>query len=356
MSGRHEQGVGSGPRAVLRAVTYSLPGRRLTNEQLAVDFPEWPPEKIELKTGIRERRITGPEECASDLAYRAALDLFSSGVCGATDIDFVLLCTQSPDYFLPTTACLLQSRLGVPTTAGALDFNLGCSGYVYGLSLAKGLVETGQAGRVLLLTAETYSKLIHSRDRSVRTLFGDAGAATLVAATPAEASDEALVGPFVFGTDGTGGPNLIVPSGAFRQPHSPESHVASADEQGNWRAPANIFMDGAEIFNFTLRTIPDCVNRLLGKAGLGRDDVDLFVFHQANGYMLEHLRRKLGIPRERFVVALADVGNTVSATIPIALYEASRSGQLRPGMRVALVGFGVGYSWGACLVRWGAGT
>ncbi len=338
-------------RAALRAVNYVVPESRLTNDDLSAAFEGWSAEKIEQKTGIRERRIASPGECSSDLAFGAARRLFGTGVCGPCDVDFVLLCTQTPDYVLPTTACLLQERLGIPRTAGALDYNLGCSGYVYGLGLAKGLVETGQARRVLLLTAETYSKLIHPLDRSVRTLFGDAGAATLVEATSCEAED-LPIGPFVYGTDGTGAANLMVPKSGFREPPGAEDGTAAQDEQGNWRAPSQLYMNGAEIFNFSIRTVPACVSRLLEEAHIQTSDVDLFVFHQANRYMLEHLRRKMGIPQDRFVIAMSDTGNTVSATIPIALCEAAAAGQLRHGMRVALVGFGVGYSWAAALVRW----
>ena len=158
-------------RAGIKAIEYHLPENILSNADLAQLFPEWPVERIQQKTGISLRHIAGPEECSSDLAVAAARKLFDSGVCTPAEIDFVLLCTQSPDYFLPTTACLVQERLGIPTTAGALDFNLGCSGFIYGLSLARGLVETGQAVNVLLLTAETYSKFIHPKDKSVRTLL-----------------------------------------------------------------------------------------------------------------------------------------------------------------------------------------
>lgn len=345
--------MSTGLQAQIRAVAYEVPAKRLTNDELAEVFADWSADKIEQKTGIRERRVVDAGQCASDLAAGAAERLFSTGACSAADIDFVLLCTQSPDYLLPTTACLLQARLGIPTGAGALDFNLGCSGYVYGLGLAKGLIETGQAKRVLLLTAETYTKMIHPLDRSVRTLFGDAASATLVeAAVAAMPNAGSPLGPFVFGTDGTGGPNLMVPTGGFRSPRTVAGEQASQDDQGNWRGPANLYMNGAEIFTFTLRTIPRCVNSLLEKGGVGKGDIDLFVFHQANRYMLEHLRKKVGIPEDRFVIAMAEFGNTVSATIPIALCEAERTGQLTPGMRIALVGFGVGYSWGACLARW----
>jgi 3-oxoacyl-[acyl-carrier-protein] synthase-3 len=325
-------------RAVIAAITYHLPEQRLTNGLLAAEFSEWGAEKIAEKTGIQTRHIAARGELSSDLAAAAAMKLFATGVVRAEDIDFVLLCTQTPDFALPTTACLLQHRLGIPTTAGALDYNLGCSGYVYGLSLAKGLIETGQADRVLLLTAETYSKLLDPADKTVRTIFGDAGAATLVIADTNVENE--CIGPFAFGTNGEGGPNLVCHRGGFRG--------ATAEAMGR----DALWMNGPEIFNFTLKVVPDVVQRLLAKAGLNQCDVDLFVFHQANRYMLEHLRKKLGVCPEKFVVAMEHSGNTVSCTIPIALREAQSAGQLRPGARVMLVGFGVGYSWGAVMLRW----
>src|SRR5438132_4782678 len=206
-------------RAAIKAVTSFLPAGKLTNEQLAKEFGDWHASQILGKTGVAVRSIAAADECASDLGVAAAKHLLESGVCSPEEIDFLLLCTQSPDYFLPTTACLLQDRLGLPTTAGALDFNLGCSGYVYGLSLAKGLIETGQAANVLLLTADTYSKFLHPGDRSVRSLFGDAAAATLVQARrDPPPGDLPWIGPFVFGTDGSGRDNLIVAAGGLRRP------------------------------------------------------------------------------------------------------------------------------------------
>lgn len=339
--------------AAISAIEYHFPEKTLSTADLSAEFPEWSAEKIDQKTGIRERHIAAPDECASDLAVAAARKLFASGACAPGEIDYVLLCTQSPDYFLPTTACLIQDRLGIPTTAGALDFNLGCSGYVYGLGLAEGLVSSGQAGRVLLLTAESYSKFLHRRDRSVRTIFGDAAAATLLTAVDTPAP---LLGPFVYGTDGSGAENLIVPTGGMRCPRSAESGVASEDENGNVRSRDNLFMNGAEIFTFTLKVVPQVVGTLLEKAGILLEDVDLFVFHQANQYMLEHLRKRLKIPAAKFELAFSDCGNTVSSTIPIALQRAAGEGRLPQGSLVMLVGFGVGYSWGATLLRWRAGT
>jgi 3-oxoacyl-[acyl-carrier-protein] synthase-3 len=242
----------------------------------------------------------------------------------------------------------MQHRLGIPQTAGALDFNLGCSGFVYGLGLAKGLIESGQARNVLLITAETYSKFLHPLDKSVRTLFGDAAAATLIQAVD---GDQPAIGPMVYGTDGSGAQNLIVPVGGMRERMATKKPLTE-DENGNLRSPDDLYMNGPEIFAFTIRTVPHAFRTLLEKADLTADQVDLFAFHQANQYMLEHLRKKLKIPQEKFIIAMRDCGNTVSATIPIALKHAAIDGRLRTGSRVMLIGFGVGYSWGACMIRW----
>jgi 3-oxoacyl-[acyl-carrier-protein] synthase III len=336
-------------KATVAAIEYHFPEHCLTNEQLAREFPEWSVEKIEEKTGIAERRIAAAGECSSDLGASAAQNLFETGVCEPTEIDYLLFCTQSPDHFLPTSACVMQQRLGIPTSAGALDFNLGCSGFVYGLGLAKALIETDQARNVLLVTGETYSKFIHPKDKSVRTLFGDAGAATLVRGVPG--TDE-CIGPFVYGTDGSGGKNLIVPTGGMRQRVAPAGEEATLDLDGNLRSETNLYMNGPEIFAFTLRAVPKVVQELLARTGKDLGDIDLYVFHQANQYMLEHLRKKLKIPAERFFVGMRHCGNTVSCTIPIALKQAAAEGRIQPGNLVMLVGFGVGYSWGATLIRW----
>jgi 3-oxoacyl-[acyl-carrier-protein] synthase-3 len=320
--------------AAIKAISYYLPPGELTNEALHGQFPEWSVEKIARKTGILNRHIAADDVCASDLGVESARRLFEEHAIDPASVDFLLFCTQSPDYFLPTTACLVQERLGIPTTAGALDFNLGCSGFVYGLSLARSLVESGDARNVLLITAETYSKFIDPKDKSVRTIFGDGAAATLIG----PGSDGAALGPFVFGTDGAGGPHLIVPTGGTRKPRS----TGDGD---------SLFMDGSEVFNFTLHRIPRLVEDVLKKSELAPDDVDLYVFHQANHYVLEALSKKMKLPAEKVYEFMSDCGNTVSATIPIALSEALSSGRVRPGSRVMLVGFGVGYSWAGCIAR-----
>ncbi len=335
--------------ARIKDIAIFVPEKVLTNAELAAIYPEWPAEKILDKTGIKERRIAAENQTAGDLAYEAALKLFAQGQTTAADVDFIILCTQAPDYVLPTTACVLQDRLGVSRQAGALDINLGCSGFVYGLSLAKGLIETGAARCVLLLTADTYSKYIHPMDKSVRTLFGDAAAATAIVAT--EDADEAI-GPFVFGTDGSGAKNLIVEAGMFRMPKSPETAKEMTDESGNVRTRENLYMNGAEVMAFSLKEVPKAADALLLKAGKAKEDMDFFVLHQANKFMLEALRKKLKVPQEKLPIMVEDCGNTVSSTIPIALFELRQQGLLKHGHQLMLIGFGVGYSWAACLLNY----
>lgn len=325
--------------AAIRAIEYVLPNKCLDNAELSAAFPEWSIEKIAAKTGIKSRHVAAETQCASDLAVDAAKKLFATGCCNSSEIDFLLLCTQSPDFLLPTTACLIQHRLGLATGIGALDFNLGCSGFVYGLGLAKGLIETGQARRLLLLTAETYTKFLHPDDKSVRTIFGDAAAATLIVDSESPNS----IGPFVYGTDGSRGGDLIVRGGGSRH-DSPYSETQFG--------PDYLHMNGAAVFEFTITQVPKAVEALLKRAGIPIEAVDHFVFHQANHFMLEHLRKKLAIPSDRFWVSMQNCGNTVSSTIPIALKELQQQKGIRAGDFIMLVGFGVGFSWGATLIEW----
>lgn len=336
-------------RSKIAHIAVHLPDGLLRNESLARIYPDWSEEKIFNKTGIAERHIAAPHETAGDLAAQAARKLFAQGNVQPSDIDFIILCTQAPDYVLPTTACLLQHQLGIPRHAGALDVNLGCSGFVYGLSLAKGLIETGSARRVLLLTADTYSKYIHPLDKSVRTLFGDGAAATLV--TESADGDSGCIGPFVFGTDGAGAEKLIVRAGGFRTPRSSETMLERTDASGNVRSDEHLYMDGADVMTFSLTEVPKAVDALLDRAKWTKTDVDHFVLHQANKFMLEALRKKLKVPTEKFPVRVEHCGNTVSSTIPIALADMMRTGELHAGMNAVLVGFGVGYSWAAAAVE-----
>jgi 3-oxoacyl-[acyl-carrier-protein] synthase-3 len=344
-----EHGIHGGiimKRASLSAIAYHVPEKVLGNEELARRFPEWTADQIEQKTGIRSRHIAADVETASDLAFQAAEKLFASGKARPDDIDFLLFCTQAPDYFLPTSACLLQDRLGIKKEAGALDFNLGCSGFIYGLSLAKGLIESGQIETALLLTADTYSKFADPHDKSVLSLFGDAAAATLLRAEESGSEAEMYIGPLVFGTDGSGAEYLSVRNGGLRS-------YCKMKTNGGAALPADplLTMDGPAIFSFSLKEVPRAVKRLLLRAGMQEDAIDLFIFHQANAFMLEALRKSLKIPQNKFVVNMHEKGNTVSSTIPIAIADAQSMGILKPPSRLLLVGFGVGLSWGATIVN-----
>ncbi len=325
------------PFAAIGPIAIHLPEKVEDNDFLGAQFPKWDMPLIYRKTGVRQRHIAAPEECASDLGVAAAERLFAEYNIDRSTIDFLLFCTQTPDYVLPTTACLMQDRLGLPTSIGALDFNLGCSGFVYGLSLADGLIRAGIVRRVLLITAETYSKYIDPTDRSLRTIFGDGAAATLI-----EPSDEPSLGSFIFGTDGRGADTLLVTEGGAR----PKAHAIQPRKRKRW--PSSLYMDGPELVKFSLDVVPSVIDRVLANAKWTRDEVDMYLMHQATLFMLEHLRERLSLDRQHTPEALEEYGNTVSSTIPILIRDLRQSDRLRPGKQTVLIGFGVGLSWAGC--------
>ncbi|WP_343672620.1 ketoacyl-ACP synthase III [Chitinophaga sp.] len=331
-------------KAYLQATAFYLPETVLSNNELNQLYPEWSVEKIAEKTGIVNRHIAGKDEYVSDMAIAAAKRLFETHPGAAENIDFVILCTQSPDYMLPTTACIIQEKLGISTKAGALDFNLGCSGYIYGLAIAKGLIAANIAKKILLLTADTYTKYIHEMDKSNKTIFGDAATATIVAN-----EGIAEIGEFELGSDGKGAENLIVKEGGSKAPVL--TFQEETDQYGNVHSSSCLYMNGPEIFTFTSRAVPGLVNETMVKNRLDMEHTDLFIFHQANLYMLNHLRKKIKIPDEKFFVYIENTGNTVSSTIPIALAKAIEYGQIKEGNKVLLAGFGVGYSWGGTVLH-----
>ncbi|HQO10103.1 MAG TPA: ketoacyl-ACP synthase III [Clostridiales bacterium] len=316
--------------AGIKAIEYYLPEKVLSNDELSSVFPDWTPEKIFEKTGIRNRHICQDDECASDLAVKAAEKLFISGAISRKDIDFLILATQTPDYILPTTACMIQDRLGLPKTCGAFDFNLGCSAFVYGLAVSKGLISAGIARNILFITSETYSKHINPLDKSTRTIFGDGAAAVLVS------EGGHILGEFDLCTDGSGYDKLIIHSGGARK-------AGSKDD---------LYMSGTDIFNFTISAVPESVGTALRKNGLNISDIDVFVFHQANKFMLDYLRKKIGILEDKFIIDIEDTGNTVSSTIPIVLKRSEEKCLIKKGYKVLICGFGVGLSWGSAVIEW----
>jgi 3-oxoacyl-[acyl-carrier-protein] synthase-3 len=336
-------------KSTITAIEYYLPEKIETNEELSKENPDWRVDEIYAKSGIYSRHLSSSHETAGDLAFYAVEKLLNSSNIDKSKIDFLLLCTQSPDYFLPPTACILQERLELPKSVGALDFNMGCSGFVYGLAIAKGLVESGIANNVLLCNSDTYTKYIHKRDRTVRALFGDGASATLITSSEDETN---VIYEFDFGTDGSGAKHLIVPAGGLKTPHSSETAKEIADENGCIRSLDNLFMNGASIFSFAINTVPRSIQSLLNKCSLKIEDINFFVFHQASLFMLNHLIKKLGINPDKAPIFLENVGNTVSASIPIVLKEIDSSGKLKKGDKLVLCGFGVGLSWGTCFVQW----
>lgn len=330
-------------KVYIKAITYNLPEKTLTNEMIAQEFPEWTVEKIDKKIGIKQRHVTVDGETASDLAVGAAEKLFAKIGYDRKQIDYLIFVTQSPDYHLPTTACTIQTRLNLSQRITAIDVNLGCNGFVAGLSLAKAVIIAGQAKNVLLLTGETYSKYMHERDKSNRTIFGDGAAATLVST-----DGLAEVGEFVIGTDGTGAENLIVKSGGARHPNPVDD--LKFDDFGNPRSSDNLYMDGPAILNYSLDSIPQLVEDVLEKNHVTMDDIDLHVYHQANTFLANLERRKLRIPEEKYYCNIENFGNTVSSTIPIAICEAMKEGRIKQGTKVLSVAQGLGYTWGGMVL------
>ena len=311
-----------------------FPEKKVTNEDLQKEFPEWSPEKIFNKVGVKQRYTASAEETVLELAVKASEKLLKK--IDKNEIDFILFCTQSPDYHLPTTACILQDRLGLRKDIGALDFNLGCSGFVYGLSIAKGLIATGAAQNILLVTAETYTKYLRKSDKSNRTIFGDGVAATFIQKDEAKENFQ-----FILGTDGSGYDNLIVRNGGGK------NRINKEDEAGNC-----LYMNGQNIFIFTIEKIPALVKEILEKNNLTKNNVDYYIFHQANAHILRRQREILDIPEEKFYINLEKYGNTVSSTIPIALKDALETGKVKRGQKIMLIGFGVvGLSWGATIIE-----
>ncbi|HEY5123930.1 MAG TPA: ketoacyl-ACP synthase III [Ignavibacteria bacterium] len=327
---------------ILKIATY-LPEKILRNDELANEFNRWDPENIEKKLGIRERRIASDKETAGDLALEAAETVLQDFDRGK--VDMLILCTQSPDHFLPTTACILQDKLNLRTSIGAYDYNLGCSGYIYGLAMAKSFINTGIADIILLIMAETYSKHIHPKDLANRTIFGDGAAATLIGKNAEENIFE-----FIFGTDGRGKNNLIVPNGCFRSRRKVKIENKTNDA-GDIFTDNNLQMNGPEIFNFTIDAVPLAVNQCLEKNLIKLDEINYVIFHQANKFMINYLRKKLRIPPEKFYSNILLTGNTVSVTIPLALADSIKQGYVKTGDKVLLSGFGVGYSWGAVIIK-----
>lgn len=336
-------------KSYIQAISYHLPEKVITNDDLLHKFPDLKIDDLTRLTGVKKRHFAADDETAADLAFHAALKLFKEHDINAGSIDHIIFCAQGADYITPSTSCLLQDRLGIPENAGSLDINQGCTGFVYGLSIANGLIATGNARNVLLLTSVNISELLHPKDKSNMAIFGDGAAATLISSN--ENATGSGIGDFVFGTDGRGYEAIIIKYGGARYPFDRFEPKDYTDAAGNLRNDKNFFMNGAAVFTFSIEKAPLLIRQLKEKAGLSDDDVDLYVLHQANRIILESIFRKMKIPAEKTLFHLEDCGNTVSSTIPIALYHAIADGRIKRGDRLILAGFGVGFSWAGCTLR-----
>jgi len=332
----------------LAGIASAVPDRVRTLASHAAVFGEAEVRKISESIGVKSRQVAFDGMCTSDICFAAADRLLNDLAWPRESVDALIFVSQTPDYVLPATSCCLQERLRLSKRCAAFDVGLGCSGHIYGLWIASSLLVGGGARRVLLLTGDTHSYICSPLDRSVALLFGDAGTATAL-----EADGSAAPMTFVLGTDGSGRDALIMPAGLFRNPHTEETAIRTAGEDGNSRSAEDLFMNGAEIFAFTLREVPPLILAVLQGAGWSVDEVDAFVFHQANQFMLQHVARRLKLPKDKFILAMEEFGNTGSASVPVAM-SARLAARLRSAsLRTVLAGFGVGYSWGAVALTCG---
>ena len=334
--------------ANIKAISYHLPEKSFSNEGYFALFPESRSNENLNKLKIENRFIVSENEVSSDLAVKSALKLFDEHKINRDEIDFVIFCAQEFDFYTPTTACTIQAKLGLSNNCGAIDFNLGCSGFVYGLNIAKGLIESDSCKNVLLLTSSTLTKTFHPKDKSSRYLFGDGAAATLISSVN---SSQSGIRKFVFGTDGSRFDKIIVRDGGARNPINENSFIDSNDGFGNISNNAHFFMDGIGIFNFALKTVPNLIFQTLEKNELKLEQIDYFVLHQTNFLLNESIRKKMNIEPERMIYNIHGIGNTVSSTIPIAIKMEQDYGKIKKDALVLIAGFGTGLSWSATIIK-----
>ena len=331
-------------QAYLNFVSYTLAPNKVTNTDLSNSFTDFSEEKIWKSTGIKNRYTIDPFTRISDFGAECAEAFFEQYPIKKEEIDFLIFCTECPDYMGPATSCIVQHKLNLSTNTGTIDLAFGCSGYTYGLSMAKALIESGMANNILFITADIPTQVLSKEDAHLHFLFSDGASASLISSR----AEGYRIGDFIFGTDGAGESKLLSKNSAFYEPKTSEWYKEQINEG---LLHGRMQMDGEDVFRFSLREVPRLVNSILTKNNCQQDDIDLFVFHQASTIILKSLKRKLRIPDERFFCNLAEVGNTVSASIPIALCDAFSQGKIKPGMKVLIAGFGIGYSWSGTIIQ-----
>jgi 3-oxoacyl-[acyl-carrier-protein] synthase-3 len=338
----------SGSAAVgIEGIGYSLGALTVTNEQLQAENPNWDMSKTIERTGVASRPIAAVGQTALDLALEATADVFARLQISASDVDALIFCTQTPDHVLPPNSALLHGRLGMQSSVMAFDITHACSGFVYALGIARSLVVSGTARRVLVVTADTYSRLVHPLDRSIRPLFGDGAAATVVSGHHPRLKTVDVS----FGTSGRHAERFIVKNGGARHASSASNAPVLPDRSGRIYSDDHIRMDGIGILSFFNNAVPSAVRDMLGKHRIAMADVSLFVFHQASRLALDGIARSLQIADDKMIVDMEDTGNLVSASIPVALARLIDRGAVVEGQTVVLCGFGVGLSWATALMK-----
>jgi len=328
----------------IRAIAACVPSDVVYNKDLGYLIPEDEIEKTINAIGIRERRISNADICSSDLCFKAAKKLIEDNEIDVNTIDVLLFLSQTPDYRMPATAPLLQNRLGLQDTTACMDLNLACSGYAYGLSAAFAYASQQGINRVLLLVGETFTKLTSPYDKVNWPLFGDAGTATLVEKGDYCDSYIELM------TDGSGAESLIIPAGEFRNPATAENLQTTEREDGNRRSDHQIYMDGMDVFNFTLRVVPRAIKNMLTVLSIQPDAIDYYLFHQANKFMIDFIVKKIKIDIEKVPYSIDRFGNTSSASIPLTIVSELES-RIKDSKKIILCGFGAGLSWGTAYME-----
>ncbi len=330
----------------ITALAAAVPKNIVRNIDYNSHFPQNDVLEIIEKTGIVERRFVSEGQCASDLCFAAAEKLISDNFIDKSEIDLLIFISQTPDYRMPATSILLQERLGLSKQTMAFDINLGCSAFVYGLSVVYSLMERSGFRKALLLDGETRSKIYHPKDRKTAFLFGDGGVAALI-----ERNIKFNKSFFNLGSDGSKSHLISMKSGGYRNPSSSESFFERVyDENGNVSTDEHGRMDGGEVFNFVLKEIPSSVKKIMKTADVTNNEIDYFVLHQANKFMNGYLQKKFKLEDEKFPLSIAKFGNTSSVSIPLTIVSELEI-QMDGHKKLLLSGFGVGMSWASCIIE-----
>lgn len=310
-------------------ICYQLGSIKENISDLISDNPSWEQKKILESTGVKERYVSDKNESAMTLGVLAANKINKDTL---QKIDLCVFVSQSPEYALPTTACIIQDKLNLNKNCAAFDINLGCSGFPYALSVVSSMLENQICNKALIICSDTYTKYIKEDDRTNRPIFSDGASAIVVTR-----SNNSKIGPFLLGTDGSGAENLIVRNSASNMKNGAEK---------------TLYMNGPEVLLFTMSNVPKGITKLVKNSNLNVEDIDMFFLHQASKIVMDNIQRKLKIPDCKFPTNYQSYGNTVSATIPILMAQEAEKGNLKRGMKILLFGFGVGYSYGGCLVEY----